>query len=177
VIKETKGKSGNVIYTYDPPEVIEIEKRFKSVIALFKDYAQREEIDTTKIDFDFKLINEMNIRVDRRKDYYVIFHNETYLSEVREAALVAFWILKFKPFLVVSKDGSDNSININCGFAQYILLSAVGEWIHRESKGKKKFKVNEEYLDKLGYAFKYWDLSKEALMLIGETLCVITEDT
>ena len=176
MIKETNGKCGKKIYVYEPPKLEEKEKKFKKLIELFYKFAEGEGIDHSKVEFDFKLINELNIRVDKRKDYYIIFHKETYLSEVRESALLAFWILKFKPFLIESKDGRDNSLNINCAFAQYILLSAVSECIHRESNGKEKFKVNDKYLDKLGYAFKYWDLSKEALMLIAETLCTITEN-
>lgn len=176
VIKEVNGKNGNKVYIYQPPERTEKEKCFNQLIKLFYKFADRWKIEESKIEFDFKLINEINIRVDKRKDYYIIFHKETYLSEVRESALLAFWILKFKPFLVKSEDGSDNNLNINCGFAQYIILSAVSEYIHRESNGKKKFKVGKEYLNKLGYALKYWDLSKEAMMLVAETLCVATED-
>lgn len=176
MIKETDGKNQNKIYMYQPPEMKEKESRFWKLIGLFEEFAKSNEIDYLKIEFDFKLINEINIRVDKRRDYYIIFHKETYLSEVREAALLAFWILKFKPFLVKSEDGSDNNLNINCAFAGYIILSAVSEYIHRESNGEKKFAVSSEYLDKLEYALKYWDLSKESLMLIAETLCNVTED-
>ena len=167
VIRETNGKNGNKIYVYQPPDKADKEKNFNQLVKLFYKFAEAENIEQSKVEFDFKLINEINIRVDKRKDYYIIFHKETYLSEVRESALLAFWILKFKPFLIKSEDGSDNSLNINCGFAEYIILSAVSEYIHRESNGTKIFKVGNEYLDKLGYALKYWDLSKEAMMLIS----------
>lgn len=176
VIKETDGKNGKKIYVYQPPERTEKERKFRNFVDLFYKFADREGIDRSKVECDFKLVNEINIRVDKRKDYYIIFHKETYLSEVRETALLAFWVLKFKPFLIKSEDGKDNDLNLNCGFAEYILLSAVSEYIHRESRGRKKFKVSNDYLDKLAYALKYWDLSKEAIMLVAETLCVITED-
>lgn len=175
MIKETEGKYGGRIYVYQPPELKEKERRFKQLVKLFYGFAEDNKVDCSKVEFDCKLINEINIRVDKRKDYYIIYHKETYLSEVREAALLAFWILKFKPFLISSDDGKDHSLNINCGFAAYIILSAVSEYIYIESKGKKKFRVSDEYLDKLHYAVKYWDLSKESMMFIAETLCLVTE--
>lgn len=155
-----------------------VEKKFffRELISIFQKYAKDNDIDMSKVEFDFKLINEVFIRVDKREDYYIIFHNETYLSEVRRVALIAFWILKFKPFLIASEKGRDYNLNINCGFAAYVIFCAVSEDIEREYSGKKIFSIDEEYLEKLKYAFKYWDLSKEALMLIAETLCKCVED-
>ena len=178
MIEAVEGKSGKKIYAYQPPSMREKEKRFHRLIDLFQKYARARGISPEKIEFDYTLINEINVRVDRRKDYYIVFHKETYLSEVREAALLAFWILKFKPFLIVSDVGKDYVLNVNCGFATYILFGAVSEYVKRESQRKgenKKFKVTSEYLNNLQYAFKYWDLSKEAMMLIAETLCGCVE--
>lgn len=176
MIVQKIGKKGTLVYEYQEPEKSEKEKRFRDLINIFREYAESSGIDELEIEFDFKLINEINIRVDKRKDYYIVFHKETYLNEVREFALLAFWVLKFKPFLITSEDGKDYNLNINCGFAAYIILAAVDEYIHRKSDGKKKLAVTKEYLEKFKYALKYWDLSKEALMLIAETLCSVTED-
>ncbi len=175
MIKRTVGKNNKEIFVYEPPKRNVKEERFKKLVSLFYNYAQDNGIDS-KIECNFKLINEINIRVDKRADYYIIFHKETYLNEVREAALLAFWIIKFKPFLVASEDGNDYNVNINCGFAAYIILGAVSEYIEREYEGKKQLKLSDEYLKKLQYALKYWDLSKEALMLIAETLCGWAKD-
>lgn len=176
MIKERKGKEDNTIYVYQDPPDEEKKKFFDGLISAFRQYAEDNNIDKEKVEFDFKLINEIFIRVDKREDYYIIFHQETYLSEVRKVALIAFWLLKFKPFLITSENGRDYNLNINCGFAAYIMLSAVSEDIEREYKGEKTFSVDREYLRKLLYAFKYWDLSKEALMLLAETLCKCVED-
>lgn len=176
MIKETEGKNGNKIYVYQEPYENKKQDFFNTLINTFTDYAESNDIDISKVEFDFKLINEINIRVDKRRDYYIIFHKETYLNEVRESALIAFWVLKFKPFLIASEKGSDYNLNINCGFAAYIMLSSVSEYIDREFQSKKELYVTEEYLKKLNYALKYWDLSKEALMLIAETLCGSVKD-
>lgn len=176
MIEEIVIDDGDKKYLYKPPKSKELEKRFKNLITLFKNYQEENDIEGLEVQSNFKLINEINIRVDKRKDYYSIFHKGVRLSEVRKAALIAFWILKFKPFLVASEDGRDYNLNLNCGFAAYIILGAASEWIEIEHHGKKKLKLSDEYLNKFQYALKYWDLSKEAMMLIAETLCFCITD-
>lgn len=54
--------------------------------------------------------NEVFIRIDKRRDYFIIFHDETYINEIREASLLAYWLIKFKPFNIVSdKDHTGRS--------------------------------------------------------------------
>ncbi len=139
---------------------------------MFEAYAKVAGVNTENVQFDFKLVNEINIRVDKRRDYYMIFHG-TILNEVREAALVAFWILKFKPFLITNpKEEVQCELNINCGFAAYMILSASREYISRKYGDDKCFSIDdEEYLQRFRYSLKYWDLSKESMMMIAETLC------
>ena len=177
MIEKSEGKNGNIIYMYKQPDISVQKDFFDMIISSVADYADLNDIDQNKIQFNFKLINEIFIRVDKRKDYYIIFHHETYLNEVREAALIAFWILKFKPFSMTSENGNDYNLNINCGFAAYIIFCAVSEYANITYNGNKEFFVTEEYIEKIMYALKYWDLSKEALMLVAETLCGSIKDT
>lgn len=164
-------ENGAMTYKYKAPSKNDKMLYFKNLVSVFEQYAQTANIDMETIDFDFKLMNEVNIRVDKRKDYYIIFH-DTYLNEVREAALTAFWILKFKPFLITKHAEEQRELNINCGFAAYLILSAVREYIYRKYGGDKTFRIDdEEYLQRFRYSLKYWDLSKESMMMIAETLC------
>lgn len=162
---------GKKTYKYQPPSKEEKQQYFQNLVSIFEEYAEAAGIDMNSIEFDFKLMNEVNIRVDKRKDYYMIFH-ETNLNEVREAALTAFWILKFKPFLITDPRGEQCELNVNCGFAAYVILSAAREYISRKYGGDKTFSIDDEgYLQRFKYSLKYWDLSKEALMMLAETLC------
>ena len=52
---------------------------------------------------DAPAVAEIFVRVDKRKDYFIIFHDDTDMNEIKEAALMAYWILKFKPFSVKSE--------------------------------------------------------------------------
>lgn len=175
MIAEKIGKSGQKIYTYKQLENQEMKKLFNDLIQLLKDFANANSIDFAKINYNYKLVNQINIRVDKRKDYFIIYHDETYINEAREAALLAYWVVKFKPFYIISDDAIDYNININCAFAAYIIFSAVSEYIDRDSKKTQKLNITEAYRDKFLYALKYWDLSKESLMLIAETLCLSRE--
>lgn len=164
-------EEGESKYEYQAPSTDKKMMYFHNLVSVFEEFAETIKLDMEDVDFDFKLINEVNIRVDKRKDYYIIFH-DTKLNEVREAALTAFWILKFKPFLITKHEEDQRELNINCSFAAYVILSAVREYICRKYGGDKTFSINdEEYLQRFRYSLKYWDLSKESLMMIAETLC------
>ena len=171
MIVEVSLDGGGVRYEYQAPSPNEKLTYFRNLVSVFEQFAETINLNIEDVDFDFKLMNEVNIRVDKRKDYYIIFH-DTKLNEVREAALTAFWILKFKPFLVTKHEEDQKELNINCGFAAYLILSAVREFICRKYGGDKTFSINdEEYLQRFRYSLKYWDLSKESMMMIAETLC------
>lgn len=171
MIIETLLENGEKSYKYQAPSKEQKLVYFQNMVTVFGQYAEAASIDMDTIEFDFKLMNEVNIRVDKRKDYYIIFH-ETRLNEVREAALTAYWILKFKPFLITKDAENQSELNINCGFAAYIILSAVREYIYRKYGGDKTFSIDDdEYLQRFRYSLKYWDLSKESMMMIAETLC------
>lgn len=175
MIVEKEKLSEKAEYMYQPPKTDELRRLFNELMKDFKSYLESNGLCNEKYEVNIKLINEINVRVDKRKDYYRIFHDKK-LSEVRYAALQSYWILKFKPFLILSEKGSTYNFNINCGFAVYILLGGVSEYIEREYHGKKVLNIDEKYLTKIKYAFKYWDLSKEAIMLIAETLCRSVKD-
>lgn len=175
IVEKLNKAKNQKIYVYQAIDDTEKKKLFDEIVSTFNDYATANGFHQEDIQFDFKLLNEINIRVDKRKDYCIIYHDETYLNEVREAALLAYWILKFQPFLIVSETEGDYNFNINCGFAAYVIFSVVSEYIERKSKGKEKLYLTEKYVKKFVYALKYWDLSKESLMLIAETMCGTTK--
>ena len=171
MISEIMLEDGTKEYTYQAPSKEEKLMYFQNLVCVFEQFSKAAGIDVNSIEFDFKLMNEINIRVDKRKDYYIIFHG-TRLNEVREAALTAFWILKFKPFLIIERPEDKSELNINCEFAAYFILAAVREYIYRKYGVSKTFSIDdEEYLVRFKYSLKYWDLSKESMMMIAETLC------
>lgn len=169
MIREEYNKNGQKIHKYVHPDKQVQFESFMRLSEVFDRYLQSQTISMENVCIDKRLVNEAFVRVDKRKDYFLIFHDETYINEIREAALLAYWIIKFKPFTINSNDVTDYRVNLNCGFAAFIILSVVNEYYKREKKAK--LDLDKEYLHKFQYALKFWDLSKESMMFIAETLC------
>jgi len=64
--------------------------------------------------------------VEKREGYFVVFHKGTQINEIKQAALVAYWIIKFKPFMIDSDEPNrmHRYSRINEGFAFFYILSA-----------------------------------------------------
>lgn len=117
------------------------------------------------------MLTESFVRIDKRKDYFIIFHDDTDMNEIKETALLVYWLLKFKPFRI--KDSNvlmhKKYRHINEAFSLFLIYSVLKQ----ESVCHENvvFHISKEYNDKMMYAFRHWDISKEALMLVLESLC------
>ena len=85
------------------------------------------------------------------------------MGELNEACLRCFWILKLNPFTYKDNTGD----NINFVFAMGIFTRGV---TGTAEKTNKKANFTKEIYNNLSHAFKYRDLSKEAIMAIAESL-------
>ena len=83
---------------------------------------------------------------------------------------MAYWILKFKPFMINTTDPgkSHKYRRINEGFAAFYLLSAFKQYSKKQ--GFSVTEMSDRLINELMYAFTYWDISKEAGILIAETI-------
>lgn len=159
---------GNITYKYKELSREELYDRLSALLEVFKVYVDIcSDINWRDISCDLPSMSEIIIRIDKRKDYFNIFHENTEMNEAKEAALLAYWIIKFRPFSWRIKM-SKRYEKINEIFAIFIMLSAIKEETNRDSE--KEFCISSDYIRKLSYAFRYWDISKEAMMLISESL-------
>jgi hypothetical protein len=103
-------------------------------------------------------------KVEKRRVYFRVFHGIT-MSEQNEISLYCFWALKEAPLF--NRKNPDH--RINTAFAFYMFV----EMIHRV---RRKMGLGDvlsgKYANNLIYAFQNRDLSKEAIMLIAESLLV-----
>lgn len=180
-IVEARDKNGNIIkdensmiiYKYQRPHIDNLWLKIVDVIDSFEKYVNEtgDLCFEKDIEIDQILLGEILVRIDKRKDYFIIFHDATYMNEVKEAGLLAYWLLKLKPFKV--KTDNDDLFkkhrHINEKFAVFVLYSVLKEEAKRNEN--MEFYISDKYTKKILYAFKFWDLSKESLMLIAETLC------
>jgi hypothetical protein len=108
---------------------------------------------------------EIFTRVEQRRVYFHIYYGGKELGERNECALICFWILKLMPF---KHDKIPNStLNIRIAYT-FFMNMLYYEAAH--SKIKRKVNVKSELMNNTLYAFKYRDLSKEALMAMAESL-------
>lgn len=155
---------------YVSPEEELLLKKSNDLIQQFIKYAKEQDFTIEEICIQRSLLPRIILRVDKREGYFIIFHEQTRINEIKQAALMAYWILKFKPFMINTKDPdrSHKYRRINEGFAAFYLLSAFKQYAVRQ--GYTVTEMSDRLIGELMYAFTYWDLSKEASILISETI-------
>ena len=171
-IIECTRKDGSKSYKYVAPTSKELYETLSVVLEALKIYITKTgDLQLTDIEADPILLTESFVRINKRKDYFTIFHDDTHMNEVKETALLVYWLLKFKPFRVKDENTQMHKKyrHINEAFSLFLIYSVLKQ----ESKCHKNvaFHISKEYNDKLMYAFRYWDISKEAVMLVLESLC------
>lgn len=119
------------------------------------------------VDVNTRNLAELVSRVYKRMEYYRYFHNITEVSELKRTALIAFWLIKLKPFTVLCND-SPIRISPNEKFALNLILAEIQYLL--EEKGKKFDFPEQCFIQDTLYAFKYRDLTKEALILFVDSI-------
>jgi hypothetical protein len=106
---------------------------------------------------------EMVERVEKRRVYFHVFHNGFRMGELNEGALMCFWIIKLHPFS--HPRISAESLN---AFLALVVLANTLKYV--APKLNKQVHLSQEAAASAYYAFRYRDLSKEAIMLLAESL-------
>ena len=119
--------------------------------------------DQPEIYVDYETMCEIVSRVEKRRVYFHIFYDGIQMGELNEGALICFWILKLMPFKHVAISNS----TLNAKIAYSFLLNLL---FYVASKTEKRVNVKKAVMEQILYAFKYRDLSKEAIMALMESL-------
>jgi len=145
------------------------------------DYTRAAGLETLAVRINEDLLWMIVCKIEKREVYYEVFHSTVEetdaglqlkeareLDELKRAAIAAYWILKYHP-LSYGAQAAD-SIDISClnqGFAQFFILSAL---LAVADEANKRFEVTERLRKDLQYALCNWSLSREALMLLVDSL-------
>ena len=147
---------------YQLPDENELHTGVKNLLDAFRAFLAAENVDMNVVDVDQRMLVEVVVRVERRVDYFRVYHDGTEINELKEAALVAYWLRRLKPF----RHRDDSTINENFGlFVIFCIIRAISE------KYSYPYLIEEPYKRQLKYAMLYWDLSLEALMMAVQSLC------
>lgn len=169
-IVEKIKENGEKVYQYDGLSEDVLYDMISELADILDKYVSKlKNIVLEDISLDESLVGEAYSRVDKRRDYFVIYHDDTQMNELKETALLVYWLLKFKPIRIINDELRKKHPYINENFAVFLIYSTIKEEITRNPD--MIFSVSKGYTEKLSYALKYWDLDKEALMLVMESLC------
>jgi hypothetical protein len=112
---------------------------------------------------DYETMSEIVSRVEKRRVYFHIYYNGIRMGELNEGALICFWILKLMPF----KHSTISNSTLNAKIAYSFLLNLL---YYVASQTGKKVNIKKAVMEQILYAFRYRDLSKEAIMALAESL-------
>jgi len=108
-------------------------------------------------------------RVHKRETYYYVFHDIDHVCEYKYVALQCFWINSLKPFAIVNSNSPIYSYP-NELFSFSLILAAFRRVFEKTYPGKAFPPTNSRMTEEIIYAFKYCDLTREAMILFVETL-------
>ncbi|MCL2063993.1 MAG: hypothetical protein FWG98_06435 [Candidatus Cloacimonetes bacterium] len=157
-----KSTNPNEFPVYGKMTQAEMNIALDDLFAPIKMYAKELNYNWEDIQINYGLIADIIDLIQRRRVYFHVFH-EIEMGELNQSCLLCFWILKFCPFHYTKNP--DN--NINFSFALSTFTRAVN---YTAEKRKMKANFSKEIFLNLKHAFKYRDLSKEAIMAIAESL-------
>jgi len=158
---------GSTDYRYFPPQDNILEEKKNKWLNLLCSFLKSENIGIENVDIEMKTFIEILVRIDKRREYFKIYHDGTTMNELKETALLAYWIMKFKPFYLKGEP------LINERFSLFIVYGVCKATY--DAYGLL-FVVSSRYKKQLKYAFIYWELSKESIIMIIQSLCPFHDD-
>lgn len=119
-------------------------------------------------------ILEIIVKVDQRRQYFKYFHRLD-MSEYKEAALNGFWYIKLHPLNIRPQENSQRLDqrydSINEKLALYIILKTLRTLLKEKHLPVKRLdELPKSYVHELIYSLTYRDISKEALILLVESM-------
>ena len=111
---------------------------------------------------DQEVLYEIITRVEMRRVYFHIYHPME-MGELEEGALICFWILKLMPF----KHDKMSTGLLNAKIANTLFFKML---TYVAAKTNRKVNIKSDLMKNMFYAFRYRDLSKEAIMALAESL-------
>ena len=109
------------------------------------------------------IMYEIIERIEKRRIYFHIYYNGCKMGELNEGALMCFWIMKLTPFHF---DGISSNI-LNAKIALCLFMNMLH---YQTQKENKILNITENMVNDIYYSFRFRDLTKEAIMILAESL-------
>lgn len=169
-------------FTYRKMAEHEIQKQWQKHEQLIVGFIKHNGYATEDISVNTNTITTILCKVDQRKQYFRFFHNLN-MSDFKEVALNCFWYIKLHPLSLIHRPDEDKELQdekqweyraINEKFAAYFILSELRALIKVQNGDERKMDLlTDQYIYELIYTLTFRDISKEALILLVETMAVL----
>ncbi len=127
-------------------------------------------------DVNMFALREVFERTHQREDYFDRYHDKLIMSNFKEIGLIAFWIVKFKPFQLNTQYFNEAyALRINEEFALYYIFTTLSQYAKNKGKKFSLKRIHKDLYNELLYSMQYRDLSKEAYGCIVELISVAAE--
>lgn len=180
---------GDLFMEYMHLDAESMENKINLLIEMWRNFIkqslptyQTEERKITYSDIDktysinIVALRELFERVNQREDYFKRYHNNLKMSNYKEIGLIAFWIVKFKPFHLKEELIEDYfDLRVNEEFALYYIFSTISKFNEKQGKKSNLNKITSELYNELIYTMQYRDVSKEIFGCITELLAIAIE--
>ena len=136
----------------------------KHIDKLLNDFCEASTIyEYEDVKINIKTIQDIIVRVHKRKHYFKVFHNEMITSEYKETALYCYWILKLRPLWIDA--GNSKADRINEKFALHLYLTLLKKYNEDFSQEDG---IDKLHIRELLYSFRFRDITKESMILMLE---------
>ena len=165
-------KDNNVYTPLDEKDLQGVWNKHKEIIDGF---ILSNKYNANNICIDESALLSVITKVDQRRQYFEVFHHLN-MSEYKEAALHSFWYVKLRPVNIKTDDTGGLPQEYDCineKIAVYIILKTLRAALNAKQMSDKKLdELPTKYINELIYSFTYRDISKEALIMLVESIAV-----
>lgn len=149
--------------------IIEYKRKIEDFITVSKVKADLADFD---IEINYLMLCNIFIRIDERDDYFLYYHSKEeimHMSCDKEIALLAFWIVKYKPFRIKTITEEERfyreyKCTINEMLAALLMVFYICDKVPSQ---KAYFTVKK--INTLVYDLTNRDVSKEAMIMYVES--------
>jgi len=162
----------NKTLKYKPIPLNEVYKQMGLIEYWFKEFLTYKGFpQNVQIHISYYSLIDIIVRVDKRKAYYMCFHDME-IHECKEVALFAYWIIKLSPFTITDNAYSNNSDagTINEAFAIF-LIGFVLETTGRIVRTKN---LKDAYYKLIDYSFRFRNFSIDSIIVLIESISTET---
>ena len=149
---------------------------YDMILGSFQKFAKENNIAEDDYQVNVPLMGNVIRKTRRRLAQFEVFHDfgsSELPSELKEVALLAFWIIKLRPFtLLVERPIAPNPDNndflrkpINEAFARALIFMALERVLAEDNL---TIECDGNLKKSMDYAFRFWDFTKEAFILFVE---------